>query len=74
MSTHKEDTELRKQVNEMLSNRCDKKDVDNVVALINRETVKELSEARKWATKADTADQVWQQLDDRIKQLQGEQE
>lgn len=36
---------------------------------IKNKIVDELQEAKKWATKADTADQVWQQLDDRIAEL-----
>lgn len=35
----------------------------------NSQVKEELNEARKWATKADSADQVWQQLSDRIKEL-----
>jgi hypothetical protein len=41
-----------------------------IQAYCQRREVEALSEARKWATKAETADQVWQQLTDRINRLQ----
>lgn len=42
-----------------------------LLAWRDKAIIEELQEAKKWATKAEIADQVWQQLNDRIARLKG---